>query len=277
MSRTALLPALALLVTATTEPQPPAQQSLEQETEHVVQPGETLTGIANRVKVPRVLIAEANGLTAPYALRTGQKLTLPRTSRRTVKRGDTAFSIAYETGVPWHDIAVANGIDSGRPLHPGQVLLIPTLVTASGAASAATAASAPAKSVVPASRFAWPLAGPVRRGFTARAASADYHDGLDITASEGTAVRAAAPGKVLFADTEPKQYGNLVVVDHGYGWVSAYAFLSRVTVAKGEEVRAGERIGLVGHTGLAKGSELHFEIRRGDDPVDPTGELPERK
>jgi murein DD-endopeptidase MepM/ murein hydrolase activator NlpD len=259
--RAALLPILALIAAA---------EPANRETEHVVAPGETLSGIAARAEVPRVLIAEANGLKPPYAVRTGQTLKIPRTRRHTVTRGDTGFSVAYRYGVPWADVAVANGLDAGKPLRPGQVLLIPTLIAVPDAATAATAPPAP--------RFAWPLAGPVRRGFTARG-TGDYHDGLDIRAPEGTAVRAAAAGKVLFAgaSAELRQFGTLVVIDHGGGWNTAYAFLSRVTVKENEEVRAGERIGLSGKTGQAKGPELHFELRRNNRPVDPAEALPEAK
>jgi murein DD-endopeptidase MepM/ murein hydrolase activator NlpD len=266
-----VLPALALLLTATAEPILP-----EQETEHIVQQGETLMGIAIRVHVPRVLIAEANGLIAPYTVHAGQKLKVPRTGRHTVKTGDTGFSIAYATGVPWRNIAVANGIDPDAPLRAGQVLLIPALIAVprSSTTPATQTAASTARPSPDASRFAWPLRGPVRRGFTARIVGSDFHDGLDITAHEGTAVRAAAAGKVLFAGMEPRQYGNLVVVDHGHGWVSAYAFLSRVSVQKDQKVRIGEVIGLVGHTGLARGSELHFELRQDNQPVDPAMQLP---
>lgn len=256
---------MAPLLVAAREPEP-APVPPDQETEHLVRPGETLSGIANRAKVPRVLIAEANGLQPPYALRAGQTLKIPRTRRHTVIRGDTGFSIAYSHGVPWRDIAVANGIDADAPLRPGQILLIPTII----------ALPDPAPTAAPAPRFAWPVAGPVRRGFTARAAG-DHHDGIDIRVPVGTAVRAAAAGKVIFVGAEPRQFGNLVVVDHGNGWNSAYAFLSRITVQEGEDVRAGERVGLSGRTGLAKGPEVHFELRRNNRPVDPAEELPEAK
>lgn len=267
MRRAALLPALALMLIAASEPTPRP----EQETEHVVQPGETLGGIATRAQVPRVLIAEANGLKPPYVVRIGQKLLIPRTRHHTVARGESGFSISFIYGVPWRDIAVANGIGEEASIRPGQKLLIPTVI----AAPPASPSSVTPPGATPASRFAWPLAGPVRRGFTARG-KANYHDGLDITAREGTAVRASAAGKVLFAGDEPRQFGRLVVIDHGGGWHSAYAFLSRVTVKTGEEVRQGERVGLVGHTGLAKGSELHFELRRDNRPADPAEHLPER-
>jgi murein DD-endopeptidase MepM/ murein hydrolase activator NlpD len=273
MRRAALLPALALLLIAAGEPPSSSQLPPDRETEHVVQAGETLSGIANRAKVPRVLIIEANRLKAPYLVRTGQKLTIPRTRSHTVKRGESGFTVAYTYAVPWHAIAIANNLDPDAPLRAGQKLLIPTIIDQpSEAASMPAAAASEADSSV--SRFAWPVAGPVRRGFVSRD-EANHHDGLDITAREGTAVRVAAAGKVLFAGTEPNQFGNLVVVDHGNGWASAYGFLSRITVAKDEEVRAGERIGLVGHTGRAKGSELHFELRRNNEPVDPAPQLPE--
>jgi murein DD-endopeptidase MepM/ murein hydrolase activator NlpD len=267
----ALLPALALLAMGAGQPEQPAHQvPLDQETEHVVKDGETLAGVANRAKVPRVLIVEANGLKPPYALRTGQKLKIPRTRHHTVVRGETGFTVAYTYGVPWQDIAVANGIEPDTPLKPGQKLLIPTLIDQPKAPAAASEAAAPS------ARFAWPVTGPVRRGFVVRTPdSENHHDGIDIGAAEGTAVRASAAGKVLFAGVEPVQFGNLVVIDHGDGWATAYAFLSRITVQKDDTVRADERIGLVGHTGKARGSELHFEVRHNNRPVDPVTELPE--
>jgi murein DD-endopeptidase MepM/ murein hydrolase activator NlpD len=112
----------------------------------------------------------------------------------------------------------------------------------------------------------------VRRGYDA--SGGDYHDGLDITAPKGTMVRAAAPGTVTFAGKEKDQFGNLVVLDHGDGWFTAYGFLSRVTVKEGAHVAAGERVGLVGDTGQTKRPELHFEVRQDGKPVDPLGELP---
>ncbi|MFA7586917.1 MAG: M23 family metallopeptidase [Novosphingobium sp.] len=250
----------------------PAPLPADRAIEHVVKPGETLGGIAARAKVPRVLIAEANGLEPPYVVRTGQRLVIPRTRHHVVARGETGFTIAYLYAVPWRDIAVANNLDAGATIRPGQKLLIPTVLQRRNPAAgvdtptrAATATDTP--------RFAWPLSGDVRRGFSPRA-RANYHDGLDIPAREGTAVRAAAAGKVLFAGTEPRQFGRMVVLEHPGGWQTAYAFLSRVTVKAGEDVSAGERVGLVGRTGQAKGSELHFEIRRDARPVDPLEQLP---
>lgn len=264
MRRAALLPALALLLVAAGEPLPP-----DQATEHVVKPGETLMGIATRAKVPRVLIAEANGLAPPYVVKAGQTLKIPRTRRHKVVKGDTGFSVSYQYAVPWKDIAVANGIDTEAALRPGTTLLIPTILKPVAPAVAAAVPAGAARD-----RFVWPVSGDVRRGFAPRSRK-DYHDGLDIKVPEGTAVRAAAAGTVLFAGTQNPQFGNLVVVDHGDGWHSAYAFLSKITVAKGEDVTRGERVGLSGRTGQARGAELHFELRNNAEPVDPARQLPE--
>jgi len=253
----------------------PAPGNPETESYHLVQTGETLGGIAARAKVPRVLIAEANGLPPPHAVRVGQKLLIPRTRHHTVAAGDTGFSIAMQYGVPWEQVALANSLDPAKPVKVGQALLIPTLLdpppSAKIPAPPPQILLAPPAAKPKAPRFAWPVSGPLRRGF---AAGSDYHDGVDITAAKGTAVRAAAAGTVKFAGKEKEQFGNLVVLDHGDGWYTAYGFLNRITVKEGANVAAGERIGMVGSSGMAKGSELHFEVRREGKPVDPLDELP---
>lgn len=244
----------------------------EDELVHIVKPGETLGGIAHRAKVPRILIAEANGLAAPYAVRTGQKLKIPRTRHHTVAEGETGFDIAYRYGVPFSAIAVANGLSPKAVIKPGQDLLIPTILASPSPTPSASPTEEPKpKSTAP--DFAWPLAGKVRRGFTPRN-QRNYHDGIDIVAEPGAAVRAAAGGTVIFAGKEPKSFGNLVVIQHGEDWQSAYGFLGKITVAKGEAVRRKERIGLVGRTGKATQDELHFEIRQANKPVDPLDSLP---
>jgi murein DD-endopeptidase MepM/ murein hydrolase activator NlpD len=246
---------------------------------HTVKPGETLGGIAHRAKVPRVLIIEANHLRKPYAVHDGQKLKLPRTRHHTVKTGETGFDLALKYGVPYKTIAIANGLDPKAPLKPGQKLLVPTvLASAAPPASKGDEATAPepkARRVPAHPDFAWPLEGDVRRGFTPRGRRG-AHDGIDIKSDEGMAVRAVAAGKVLFAGREPHSFGNLVVIGHSGNWQSAYGFLGAVTVARGDKIHAHERIGKVGHSGKAKGDELHFELRQDNQPVDPMDILPKR-
>ncbi|MFM5885068.1 MAG: LysM peptidoglycan-binding domain-containing M23 family metallopeptidase [Novosphingobium sp.] len=283
MHRAALLLAAGALLVAAGDPDP------RTETTHVVKSGETLGGIANRAEVPRVLIIEANGLKAPYALRLGQKLVIPRRRSYTVKDGETGFGIAMDLGVPWSAIATASGIDPKAPVKPGQKLTVPTLAKASAvatpapdtspsAAPSAAASDEPAKLAdTPAPAFRWPVEGRIRRTFIARQGTRDWHNGIDILAARGTAIRAAAAGKVIFAGDGPKEYGKTVILFHGGRWTTTYSYLDQITVKDGEEVGAGERIGFNGQTGLASEPQLHFEISRNLVPLDPAKYLPRAK
>lgn len=272
--RLVLGPALAVAAAAPLSAQT-ARNDPKTETAHVVQPGETLGGIANRAEVPRILIIEANGLKAPYALRAGQTLIIPRRRTHTVKAGESGFDVAMLYGVPWSAIAAANGIKPDSALKAGSTLSIPT-------ATARTAAAQPSISTDPppglpdtaAPAFVWPVRGKVRRGFIAAATAGSGHDGIDVLAPQGTAVRAAAAGKVIFAGPGPDEYGLTVIVWHAGRWTTTYSYLDKITVKIGERVKAGERIGLVGETGLAEEPQLHFEVRRNKMPQDPARYLP---
>lgn len=253
---------------------PLAAQSADPKTvtEYVVKSGETLGGIANRVEVPRILIVEANGLTPPYALRAGQKLVIPRRRSHTVTEGETGLGIALEYGVGWSAIATANGIDPKTALKAGQKLTIPTVTRAPMPAAAASPSPAAAPSPA-AVRYAWPVTGRIRRSFAPRQGGS-FHDGIDILSPANTPVRASAAGTVIFAGDGPKEYGKTVIIHHGNRWTTTYSFLSRITVKDGDPVRAGERVGLVGETGLATEPQLHFEVRRNREALDPVRHLP---
>ena len=241
------------------------------ETQHVVQPGETLGGIANRAGVPQGLIAEANGLAEPYSVQTGQTLIIPRQRTHVVAEGETGFDIAYRYGVGWKSIALANAVDEDASLRTGQKLVIPTITKATVPAPAAAPAVATPKPAAPASTtpsFQWPLRGQTLLGFSAPG-NADSHNGIDLAAETGAPVKAASAGKVVFAGDEPKLYGTLVVLEHGNGWHSAYGHLSSVSVKVGDRVAAGDVVGKAGQTGAAHRPALHFEIRKDNMPLDP--------
>lgn len=262
MKRLIALPLAALLLVAAGDP--------ATETEHVVTSGETLSGIASRAGVPMSAIAEANGLAQPYVIKVGQKLAIPRQKTHVVKKGDTGFAIAFQYGVPFDQIALANGIGQDAILKVGQKLIIPAMIVQP--ASPAKPAPAPAPAISTASAkapaFRLPHQGKVMLSWRRRS-DGTGHEGLDFKVNTGDAVRAAAAGKVIFAGEASERFGNLVVIDHGNGWHSAYGHLSKVTVKKGDPVRSGERVGLGGQSGDAKEPELHFEIRRDGQPVDP--------
>jgi murein DD-endopeptidase MepM/ murein hydrolase activator NlpD len=99
------------------------------------------------------------------------------------------------------------------------------------------------------------------------------NDGLNIAAPQGTPVRAAAQGTVIYAGNGVRGFGNLVLIRHEGGWVTAYGHNERILVRQGQVVRTGEEIARVGSTGSVATPQLHFQVRRGGRPVDPAAHL----
>jgi murein DD-endopeptidase MepM/ murein hydrolase activator NlpD len=124
--------------------------------------------------------------------------------------------------------------------------------------------------------FRWPLRGRVINNFGAKVSGA-ANDGIDLAAPEGTPVRAADDGVVAYAGNELKGYGNLVLVRHANGFVTAYANASELMVKRNEQVHKGQVIAKSGQTGTAANPQLHFEIRKNSAPVDPMKYLPADK
>jgi murein DD-endopeptidase MepM/ murein hydrolase activator NlpD len=129
---------------------------------------------------------------------------------------------------------------------------------------AAPAAGAPS--------FAWPVSGRVISDFGATA-SGGKNDGINIAASNGTPIHAAASGTVTYAGDELKNYGNLVLIKHAGGYTTAYAHADRLVVSRGDFVARGQVIGYAGETGDVTTPQLHFEIRNGTNPVNPRSYL----
>jgi murein DD-endopeptidase MepM/ murein hydrolase activator NlpD len=116
--------------------------------------------------------------------------------------------------------------------------------------------------------FRWPVRGRVIAGFGPKP-NGLQNDGIDLAVPAGTPIKAAEDGVVAYAGNELKGYGNLVLVRHSNGYVTAYAHASEILVKRGEAVKRGQVIARSGETGNVKAPELHFEIRKGATPVDP--------
>ena len=116
--------------------------------------------------------------------------------------------------------------------------------------------------------FAWPVQGKVISRFGAESDGA-RNDGINIAAEAGAPIHAAAAGTVTYAGDELKAYGNLVLIRHADGYVTAYAHAQRLVVAKGDTVSKGQIIGYAGSTGDVDSPQVHFEIRHGTQPLDP--------
>ena len=125
----------------------------------------------------------------------------------------------------------------------------------------------------PSSAFLWPAAGPISSPFGPRpnpmGPGYDFHPGIDIAADQGAPIHAAAPGRVVQVGPDGG-YGNVVVIDHGNGLTTKYGHCSQTFATVGEMVGAGDEIATVGSTGHSTGPHLHFEVREGDKPIDPS-------
>lgn len=124
-------------------------------------------------------------------------------------------------------------------------------------------------------QFLWPVEGtilseygPLSDGLT--------NDGINIAAARGTPIRAAQAGTVAYAGNELRGFGNLILIRHEGGWVTAYAHAEEISVQRGQQVQAGQTIGTVGDSGSVTSPQLHFEIRQGSEPVDPRSRLAPR-
>ncbi len=124
-------------------------------------------------------------------------------------------------------------------------------------------------------RFIWPVRGTIIEGFgTGR--HGERNDGINIASDDGAPIRAAASGVVTYTGNELKGYGNLVLIRHPDGYVTAYAHAESIRVARGDHVEKGEVIATVGDTGDVDRPQLHFEIRKGTQAVDPQRYLVDR-
>ncbi|MCW8861524.1 MAG: M23 family metallopeptidase, partial [Rhodospirillales bacterium] len=116
---------------------------------------------------------------------------------------------------------------------------------------------------------AWPVQGRVISGFGPKAKGL-HNDGINIAAPRGTPVRAAEEGVVAYAGNELRGFGNLLLVRHADGWVTAYAHSEKLLVERGDKVSKGQVIARVGSSGTVSSPQLHFELRKGKQAVDPT-------
>ena len=130
-------------------------------------------------------------------------------------------------------------------------------------ADAEPTASVPTDSTKP--EFRWPARGRIIQGYKKGSS-----DGINIAVPEGTPVKAAESGTVAYAGSELKGYGNLVLIRHPNGYVSAYAHNGELNVKRGDTIRRGQTIARSGKTGNVSSPQVHFELRRGSTPVDPT-------
>ena len=253
--------------------------------QHTVFRGDTLYSIAWRYGMDYRQIARINNIRAPYTIYTGQKLNL----------GGNQSSVSNQ-----REMSVANGAvavpDNGYDAKNGGVREISAtqqVVSVSpstsvrsdngvtGQSSSESKAGIPKTSAQPAARtqtnatagkWVWPTQGRLIKRFSS---GDSLQKGIDIEASPGTSITAAAAGSVVYAGNGLAGYGELLIIKHDEQFLSAYAHNSKLLVAEGDTVRSGQLIAEMGSSGTDK-TKLHFEIRQDGKPVDPLLYLPKR-
>ena len=162
-------------------------------------------------------------------------------------------------------------ISSGRPVKPGKVVSLPgcrtRLSQEEPAATQTVVKTAEPSGAMPS--FCWPVRGRVIASFGSKP-NGTQNDGISLAVPEGTPIKAADDGVVAYAGNELKGFGNLVLIRHTNGFVSAYAHASELMVKRGDTVKRGQVIAHAGQTGNVTSPQLHFKIRKGTTPVDPT-------
>lgn len=269
----------------------------------VVPAGATLYQVSEACRVSLRGLIDANDLSAPFLLAAGQTLKLPPRNTYVVQPGDTLYAIARRHRVQPRSLALLNNMREPYAIAPGDVIELPgaardwetathsaasageaapsrvSIVTDAPGAPAARAGGAAAnrpravEPTGPAPTFTWPVDGEVVDGFGPKAAGR-RNDGLNIAVADGAPVRAAADGIVVYAGDELAGYGNLVLIKHPDGWVSAYAHNRALLVTPDAEVTQGQTIAEAGSTGSVESPQLHFELRRTGRPIDPASVLP---
>lgn len=276
-----------------------------------VQPNENIYTIARSHNVPMREIIVLNDLKAPFVIKAGQQLVLPAAAGESAPIPTAAPSgdvqkvnldriEAQPLPPPIAPVAKSENRQGNDLMSAGVAavplaatpLVAPSAPAASTTAPPATASSMSAyattapQSVTPAAAapaaqasvavaapnfpIQWPVKGPTLSGYGPKGQGLN-NDGINIGAPKGSPVVAAANGIVVYAGNEMKGFGNLVLIRHEDGWVTAYANLDRVLVSKDAVVVRGDMIGTVGKTGNVTSPQLHFETRYQGKPVDPAG------
>jgi murein DD-endopeptidase MepM/ murein hydrolase activator NlpD len=245
---------------------------------HTIANGESLYTIARRYDVAATEIVSANNLGSPDRIQVGQRLVIP--GRADLLEQRAASQQASATPQPnngTQPLTAPNGAQAtSTAAAPQQAAPTPAPAPAPAAQETTQVASVPAQEPTQAApaqagaadKFRWPLSGRVITDFAASRGT-----GINIEAPEGTTIRSAETGEVIYVGSAVEGYGNLVLIKHANGFVSAYAHLKDIGVVKGDTVNRGDSIGTVGMTGSVNRPQLHFELRRGATPVDPMPHL----
>ncbi len=263
---------------------------------HVVETGETLYAISRRYNVDTRSLANMNGLPKPWTIYPGDQMILPSLARDSFASESTAIAsakardkilreskgiaapIVGQTATASSPSAVQLGGDqqAGRGLAVDSAKL-----AVKNEALGRFDESAPVSAIKTSEKidlpgdskgFVWPVNGNIIKTY-GQMPNGKINDGVNIAARAGSTIKAASDGYVVYAGSELPGFGLLILINHGNGWVSAYAHAEELLVEENQPIRQGQAIAKVGETGSVDRPQLHFQLRRGKSPIDPASHL----
>jgi murein DD-endopeptidase MepM/ murein hydrolase activator NlpD len=230
---------------------------------HVVNPGETLASIARHNHITVAELARANNLDPAAKLKLGTRLNVPS---KVAAAAPAAPLGAVATAPVVATIPAANNTRVATAVPQQSARLAQANPPPEELAAEAPIKASEATGALP--TFRWPVRGKVITGYGAKT-NGKSNDGINLAVPEGTPIKAAEDGVVAYSGNELKGYGNLVLVRHSNGYVTAYAHASELLVKRGDSIKRGQVIAKSGQSGEVGSPQLHFEIRKGSQPVDP--------
>jgi murein DD-endopeptidase MepM/ murein hydrolase activator NlpD len=247
---------------------------------HVVAPGETLIRIARKYDMPLAELARVNNIPPHTKVNIGDRINVPaRNASRVAAKPDTQKAAKALSAPPKAKVEAKAKVES-KTLPKSQPKATPQLASHQPTETANVATNPvsepPAGNPVRAGNaglsFRWPAKGRIIAGFGPKT-NGQTNDGINIALPEGTPIKAAEDGVVAYAGNELKGYGNLVLVRHADGYVTAYAHAKELLVKRGDPIKRGQTIARSGQSGNVDAPQLHFEIRKGPSPIDPMPHL----
>lgn len=269
---------------------------------YTVLAGDTIYSVARKNQVVLRDLIDENHLQPPYTLKVGTTINLPKVKYHQIASGDTVYSISRKYDMNVNNLIALNNLQSPFILKVGERIKVnnstnatnvsnPRVVATKNSVSehdlsireennSPTSNPTSIKSKQPKidvnrvklveknNTFIWPVQGPVISKFGSKAGGL-YNDGINIRAKNDDKVKSVEDGLVAYVGNELRGYGNLIIIKHSGGWISAYAHLGKSKVSRGDKVKKGEVIAYVGSTGNVKSPQLYFGLRKGREAVNP--------
>lgn len=255
-----------------------------------IKSGDNLYSISRKLNLSISSLIKLNKIAPPYKIFPKQKLILPKRSFHKVKKGETLYSISRQYKTDVYSISKLNNLKNINSINEGQALKIYgdlKIETKNNYRSNDNKANikkndSKKKSLKPIKKtttnfkqtpnknfkFMWPVKGKLISKY-GKSSDGFFNDGININSKLNQKVGASNDGVVIYSGNEIPGYGNLILIKHSQNWITAYAHLGKVSVEKGDKVKKGQIIGLVGKTGNVRKPQLHFEIRKGKEAVNP--------